>query len=993
MNTKLRVGCLAVAFICAASLLSAQKSTVNELLSRADRQFDLYSYNLAIQTYQQVLDEEKSNAHALARIGDCHFQLNHPEKAVEWYQKAQNTYNMESDVPLRLGKALMQTADYDGAKDQFLLYAEKEDKIGRHFANSTDYAIKNAKKESQWQVKNEAINTASADYGAAFYYTRVAFNSARTDIVQKGKSAADPQGGNTNYLFVSQRNPESDLLQKPTFLRSDIQNNRNEGPVSFSSNGRRVAFCRNKFISGTRQIAETGMNMSIYIADVEDGAWTNVKAFTYNGSNYATGFPCLSPDGNKLIFASTQPGGFGGWDIYVSNWTTNGWSEPRNLGTPLNSPGNEVTPFFDGEDLYFSSDWHNGFGGLDVFRASLGREEITEVFNLGPGVNSPRDDYGFIFNSNDNIGYLTSTRSGGRGNEDIWMITKKWNDDDFADRTLNKNSAKPDTYRDVTPRAAEYSTPGDVSPTLNENGNGRLHLLVTDERGFPLSDVDVNLADCYGGKGITGGDGKFYFDELLRPIDCSVSLNKKGYRDATIALKDFGKQNIKISLSSDVREDFRGYVYDSRTQAPIRDVAVQVQLADGVLETNSDETGFYSLSVEPGLTYLVSYNKYGYTDAVVRTNFPYNSNHRIANVTLDKIYNDQSNAVIAKPKDGYVEYDNSTKPIVYNEVSSTPAVSRVIPRETAKAPAMDKFNGFSIQLAAMPEVPSDARLRYYEPLTTLANIYVKKEDKMNKIRLGIFPTAAEADENLKKVLKDKNYKGAWVVEERGADETLIIGNENIKPVQHNTTNPIVSKGNSGVRYGIQLGSFAAGKTISISDYTRLTGLGNLYSTSENGYTKVRLGVWANYAEAETAKAEAIRRGFPDATIITERADDPNIKDFLLSGAVPSTNTKSLQNKGADAPAPVVYSTTPDKTYPYYVRIAALSKPESFDPYPVEGLGTVEKRKATNSPGMTIILLGAYPDLASATKISNKLIGMGYEDAHVVKDEKGKLIRQ
>jgi Tol biopolymer transport system component len=214
------------------------------------------------------------------------------------------------------------------------------------------------------------------------------------------------------------------LLQKPSFLRSDVQNNRNEGPVSFSSNGRRVAFSRNKFISGTRQIAETGMNMSIYIADVEEGTWKNVKAFPFNGSNYATGFPCLSPDGNKLIFASTQPGGFGGWDIYVSNLTSNGWSEPRNLGTPLNTPGNEVTPFFDGEDLYFSSDWHKGFGGLDVFRASLGREEITEVFHMGPGVNSPRDDYGFIFNTDDNIGYLTSTRSGGRGNEDIWMLSK-----------------------------------------------------------------------------------------------------------------------------------------------------------------------------------------------------------------------------------------------------------------------------------------------------------------------------------------------------------------------------------------------------------------------------------------------------------------------------------------------------------------------------------------------------------------------------------------
>ena len=999
MNTKFRAGWLASAFLCAASLLSAQKSTVNELLSRADRQFDLYSYNLAIQTYEQVLLEEKSNAHALARIGDSHFQLNHPEKAVEWYQKAQNTYNMESDVPLRLGKALMHTADYDGAKDQFLLYAEKDEKVGRHFVNVADYAIKNAKKESQWQVKNEAINTTSADYGAAFYYTRVAFNSARTDIVQQGKPAADAQGGNTNYLFVSQRNPESDMLQKPSFLRSDIQNNRNEGPVSFSSNGRKVAFTRNKFISGTRQIAETGMNMSIYIADVEEGTWKNVKAFTFNGSNFATGFPCLSPDGNKLIFASTQPGGFGGWDIYVSNWTATGWSEPRNLGTPLNSPGNEITPYFDGEDLYFSSDWHNGFGGLDVFRASLGREEITEVFNLGPGVNSPRDDYSFIFNGNDNIGYLTSTRSGGRGNEDIWMLTKKWSDDDFADRTIGSTrpgSVKNETYPEASQRPKEYSTPGDVSysePLRGDKGTGRLHLLVTDERGFPLSDADVNLSDCYGGKGITGGDGKFYFDELLRPIDCSAILSKKGFRSATIALKDFGKQNIKISLGNDVREEFRGYVFDARTQSPIRGVTVQVQIPDGVLETNTDEAGFYSANVEPGLTYLVSYNKYGYTDAVVRTNFPYNSNNRLGNVNLEKVY-DEGAASTNTKRDGYIEYDN-TKPIVYNDNSGSPTTTRVYPREIIRTPVPDKFNGYSIQLAAMPEEPTDARLRTYEPLTKIANIYVKSEDKMNKIRLGIFPTLVEAEDNLKKVLKDKTYKGSWVVEERGADETLILGNEILAPVQHNAVTQVSKGDNSTVRYGIQLGSFASGKSISINDYTKLNGLGNLYSTSENGYTKVRLGVWGKYAEAENAKFEAMRRGFQDATIITERADDPNIKDFLLSSPPPANVELRDQKlrKASQAPAPIVYSTEPTATHPYYVRIAALSKPESFDPSPLEGLGIIEKRKAEYSSGMTIILLGSYPDMESANKIANKLVDMGYEDAHVVKDEKGRLVRK
>lgn len=986
MNTNLRAGWLALLLFSFATGIFAQKTPVNELLTRADRQYDLYAYNLAILTYQQALAEDKSNAHALARIGDCHFQLNRPDQSLEWYRKAQNTYNMESDVPLRLGKALMQTGEYDGARDQFLLYAQVDEKVGRHFASVADYAIKNAKKESQWLVKNEAINTSAADFSPAFYFSRVVFNSARTDIAVKGSRVEDLQGGNSNFLYVSQRNPESELLQKPTFLRADIQNNRNEGPVSFSANGKKVAFARNRFISGTRQIAETGMNMSIYIADVEEGSWKNIKAFPFNGSNFATGFPCLSPDGNKLIFASTQPGGFGGWDIYVSNLTASGWSEPRNLGTPLNTAGNEVTPFFDGADLYFSSDWHNGFGGLDVFRASLGREEITEIYHLGPGVNSTRDDYGFIYNLNDNIGYFTSTRSEGRGNEDIWMVAKKWNDQDFATR-----SGQPTTLaRGVDASPAQYSTPGDVSPTPTSvnNGGSRLHLLVTDEREFPISGVEVDLSDCYSEKGYTGGDGKFYFDQLLRNINCKVSLKKRGYRDMTISLVDFGRQNVKIVLASDIREEFGGYVLDANTLTPVRGALVQMQTAEGEVETSTDDAGFYSLLLEPGMTYLITYNKIGYTDAVVRTTFPYNSNNKISNVMLEQTYQDVRSTA---PGNNQMVSRSILKP---NESTSPSSpinpITRVYPKETPKPVASDQFNGYSIQLAAMPETPSDARLSSYESLTRIGNLYVKTENGMNKIRLGIFPTESAANVALKEVLMNSSNRGAWVLEERGADESLIIGNQSPVPVAHDAVASTAKGDNTGVRYGIQVGSFSVGKSISISEYTKLNGLGNLYSKTENGYTKVRLGVWSNYGEAETAKNEAVRRGFPDAVIVTERADNPEIRDYLL----PSASKQGLPPATTvAAPAPVVYSTTPTATNPYLIRIAALSKPESFDPYPLEGLGVIEKRKSPNSPGMTILLLGNYADKDTAKKVAKQLIDMGYSDAYVVKDEKGRLIRQ
>jgi hypothetical protein len=341
-------------------------------------------------------------------------------------------------------------------------------------------------------------------------------------------------------------------------------------------------------------------------------------------------------------------------------------------------------------------------------------------------------------------------------------------------------------------------------------------------------------------------------------------------------------------------------------------------------------------------------------------------------------------------RDGYVEYDNTAKPIVYSNNSSTP-VTKVIPRETPKTPSSEKFMGYSIQLAAMPEEPSDARLASYEALTKLGNLYVKSENKLNKIRLGIFLSLPVAEESLKTVLKDKNNKGAFVIEERGADESLIIGAENESPVHPSPISKVEKSSDAAVMYAIQVGAHAVGNSISISEYNRLDGLGNLYSKLENGYTKVRVGVWSKYAEAEKAKAEALRRGFTSSTIVSERADDPDIRDYLPTTA--AQVKPDPKKKDSSAPAPVVYSTTPEASYPYYVRIAALSKPEDFDPNPMERLGTIEKRKAPNSPGMTIILLGAYPDQESATRVANKLIVMGYEDAYVVKDEKGKLIRK
>ncbi|MBK8554966.1 MAG: PD40 domain-containing protein [Lewinellaceae bacterium] len=425
MNTTLRAGWLVIVLFSMISLSSAQTNVQDEL-ARADKQYDLYAYNLALRTYDNVLKLDPNNAHALGRTADCYQMLNRPEEALPYYDRAVLQSKADPEMMFHYGKTLMETGDYVGAKKWFLFYAQGNAAVGRHYADMCDYAMAASRKDAMYKVRNEPTNTTSADYGVALYGTRVVYNSSRNDIQRTTtpKSSQDWTGSAYNQLYMTQRNPTDGYLQKPSFLQSDLENNYNEGPVSFSADGRKVAFCKNNFIDGTKQIAGKGLNMSLYTADVVDGKWTNIKSFPYNGSEFATGFPCLSADGKTMYFSSNQPTGMGGWDIYVSTFEGGNWTSPRNLGGPLNTAGNEVTPFLNGNDLYFSSDWHNGLGGLDVFRAELNGDAVTNIYHLGPGINSSRDDYGFVYDDVTNYGYVTSCRPQGRGNEDIWQVRK-----------------------------------------------------------------------------------------------------------------------------------------------------------------------------------------------------------------------------------------------------------------------------------------------------------------------------------------------------------------------------------------------------------------------------------------------------------------------------------------------------------------------------------------------------------------------------------------
>ncbi len=998
MNATFRAGGVFVALLL--SLTVSTFAQTSEDLSRADKQFDLYAYNLALRTYEQVLKNEPRNGHALARIGDCYFQLNRPDESLEWYEKAAQQNDAKADVLRRYAVALMHTGDYVGAKKWFRLYGEGNPKVGLYFADMCEYAIQASKREPLYNVKNEPISSDASDYSAAFLGSKVVFSSSRTDITRKSssKSGTDYTGSAFNQLFISQRNGESGYLAKPSFLRSDMQNNYNEGPISYSADGNKVVFCRNNFIDGTRQIAEKGINLSMYLADVSDeGNWENVKSFPYNGSDYSTGFPSLSANGKTLVFASTDPAGFGGWDIYVSNLTSTGWSTPRNLGASINSKGNEITPYYDGKNLYFSSDYLQGFGGMDVFQAELGEETISNVYHLGAGINSSRDDYGFIFNPSQNIGYLTSNRSGGRGHEDIWQVIKRNN---------NREGIIVDVPRDreeSAPAPVQHSTSGNNQNTETNSGFGKLYVQVSDDYGNALPDAEVDFMDCGIGYGRTDRNGKYYFDETLRLLDCNVTIRKDGYKESTQRLESFGRRNVVVSLARDQRMEYIGTVMDAVSKKPVNGVDIQLQLMSGrVIQTQSDKQGKYSLFLERDETYFITYNKYGYIDEIVKTRTVYRD---IAPVMLtrsggDALANNQEEAL--KP----VQHnDNSNKTNVISQAVSEPAPK-------------GEFSGYSIQLAASPVPLPDSKLKKFEDLTKIGNIYAKDDKGTQKIRLGIYATKEEADKNLKQI--KKKHKDAFVVNEYDEDKSLVMGDATpVRPVEHSTgSNNGGAKGiaatNNAIVYAVQVGSFTQDKALPIGEYTTLSGLGNLYTRSENGINRVRLGVWPSHADAEAAQKESVQRGFNDALIVTEKGADESLKGFMLKEfnweAVKSTNpiesSNGLRsNKGGDAPIeyssttavkPVEYTTdSKTKVKPigdYYLRVATLSNPNGFDSNRLDGIGGVYEKR-TSETGNTIILLGGFTNMESAIEAHNRAIDRGFSESYIVKeDKKGKLVR-
>jgi cell division septation protein DedD len=489
----------------------------------ADKEFELHAYHLAIRSYQRVLEYREDDQEALARLGHAYRMINELDSARQYYARAMNGRRVAAETLLGYAHTLKMLGDYEEAKRLYLAYAQEENQtVGSHYANSTDFARSQAGESAGYAIVRLDLNTAAPEFGPALPRAgQFVFNTAR---------ATDPfDGVMTTRPYLATVLTPGQLLDPVPVDYGNLEASGKVGPVSYSPDGTQVVFTRNTFTPGTRLIPEAGAVLNLFIAEVNPaGQWVNARPLPFNETVSSAGYGSFSPDGQSIYFASNRAGGFGGYDIYRAHRLGDGWEAyPENMGATLNSMGDEITPYYDGSSLFFASDYHQGLGGFDVFRAEMVRRRPSQLFHMGSAINSSRDDMGLIYDPESRTGYFVSNRLGNSSREDIYFVSPE------AAPAVEPSPGAP-------PAGPVAGTPEGVDVGDAPAPYGTVRGFVSNlQTGAPVPDAGVLIVDRESGRAATTRSdvNGAYFASLENNTTYDVSVDAYGFESMQFPLK------------------------------------------------------------------------------------------------------------------------------------------------------------------------------------------------------------------------------------------------------------------------------------------------------------------------------------------------------------------------------------------------------------------------------------------------------------------------
>ena len=568
---------------------------------KAIKAFRLGKYQNTIDLYKKSLGSNPNNSKANYFIAESYRLSNRLKEAEPFYAKAGGKGIDGDSIQFYYAQALKANTKYADAKKELAeLTARTANAALKDRANAEikaiDYLAALDEKQNFYRVKNlELLNTPHSEFSPVFLNNELYFSSSRGSE-KIYEATGTPY---TSIYKVASRGANVDLATLTALPEGINTPGINDACVTFSPDGKTMVFAKGN--NGKRKGINATFDVDLFISRFRNGSWSEPIPININDPNSWDSSPSFSPDGKTLYFSSNRKArgkdiaGYGGNDIYSAVMDSRGrFTRVRNLGPQINTAGDELFPYVaeDGK-LYFSSDGHPGYGGLDLFvvKRVNGR---TVIENLGHPMNSPADDFG-LFQFRADRGFFTSNRDGGKGDDDIYTFVNEDPDLKVVNYYLQGITYTPDAENklQVLPntRVSLYDEKGELMQDYVTGNDGKFLFRVYENENYNLvAETDGYLVKRQNYSTLGRSVDPLTLKDLITNItlDTSVVLEKIEIN------KIFVLENIYYNFNkADIREDAAKEL-DKLVQLLVDNPEIKIELAS---HTDSIDDGAYNLDL------------------------------------------------------------------------------------------------------------------------------------------------------------------------------------------------------------------------------------------------------------------------------------------------------------------------------------------------------------------------------------------------------------
>ncbi len=420
--------------------------------------YEEYRYTDAIHNFSKGLNKI-DDPEARRALAEAYFETNQYNRSKEAYELLSTDASFDDSDRMNYGRVMMAQDKYEEAETIFagILSRDPNNTVAESLRNSCKKASEIKRDSTSYEVTPIFTSGVASAYSPHISNGKIYFSGAR----DAGGAKDHYTGLNYTDLYVADIDGAN--FRTPTKVEG-VNGKFHDGIASISPDGNTMVLTRSNY--GTRgrlEMNESQVNtMQLYITTKdEDNKWVEPQLMPFSNDKFMYAHPAFSSDGKTLYFASDMSGGYGGMDLYKSTLENETWSTPVNLGSTINTPGNELFPSLRSDDsLYFSSNSHQTLGGLDILYSVQRNGSWSSPTHLPYPVNTRFDDFGMAFTGDGTAGYFSSDRLG-RDNiysfisHDIYfnlsgLITRKFDDTPIEGATVTIKNLTDATERVIS---------------------------------------------------------------------------------------------------------------------------------------------------------------------------------------------------------------------------------------------------------------------------------------------------------------------------------------------------------------------------------------------------------------------------------------------------------------------------------------------------------------------------------------------------------------